>query len=184
MTDFEKLLQRNGLPTQFEGRKDKRPMGTQRLDQLAVQEGAEWVSSAPDGLGGSSIEPYLKQLLNGNKMSVSDLQWLKRQLAAQIPVGGAVPCDPIFGFPYTFNSRGANMPSLNRKDNSKDHTTDNCEVTAARCNMREDNAYPFGLEVAFQEFLTEMRPLFDPSQAGANAAAKAARTAEAQRNLR
>ena len=159
-------------------------MGESRRRQLCRESGAAWDPNAPDGLGGPSVEPFLKKLLNQNEMPVSDLQWLKRQLAAQIPASGDVPCDPFFGLPYTFQSGSPNMPSINRLDNSKGHTRDNCEVIAARCNTREDDAYPYGLTVAFTEVLTEMRRQFDPLQAGANAAAKAARTAEAQRNLR
>ena len=184
MTDFEKLLQRSLLPWQFRGQKDKGPLGEKRLRQLEAQVGAAWNPNAPDGLGGPSVEPFLKVLLIGCKMSTSDLLWLKRQLAAQIPAGGNVPCDPIFCVPYTFYSGGANMPSLNRKNNSKGHTTDNCEVILARCNTQEHSTYPEGIKAAFKELLTEVRTQFDPSQAEALAAAKAERTAAARLHLR
>ena len=184
MSYLEELLKRHNLPSNFEGRIVKRPMGAKRQSQLYAQAGAEWDPNAPDGLGGPSVEPFLKVLLNSNKMTVSDLPWLKRQLAAQIPAGGDVPCDPFFGLPYTFQSGSPNMPSINRLDNSKGHTRDNCEVIAARCNTREDDAYPYGLTVAFTEVLTEVRSLFDLSQAGALAAAKALRKSVAQLNLR
>ena len=184
MGEFKELLKRHNLPSNFEGRIVKRPMGAKRQRQLDEQAGAAWDPNAPDGLGGPSVEPFLKVLLNSNKMTVSDLPWLKRQLAAQIPAGGDVPCDPFFGLPYTFQSFSPNMPSINRLDNLQGHTRDNCEVIAARCNTQENDAYPHGLTVAFTEVLKEMRPLFDLSQAGANEAATAARTAEARSNLR
>ena len=184
MDYFEDKLKSRGLPLQFEGRMNKAPIGEQRQRQLDAQAGAEWDPNAADGLGGPSVVPFLKKLLNQCGMPVGDLPWLTHQLAAQIRTYGGVPCDPYFGMPYTFHSGGYNMPSINRKDNTKGHTRDNCEVIAARCNTAEHSAFPLGLAAGFEEALTEMRSQFDLSQAGALASAEAVRTAEARSNLR